>query len=467
MQTMKRRVMIPRKDHEIYIVPLDGKNPIRGKALGRSAQDALRLSHPGFSDSTEYDLHIITRGLKKYLIITVVEKSVLTEYRLLHKGSSFYTATSLLFGERNAGMPDAFTASDENIGFSGAGEPYSYPADNPGLEPAENHDRIISLMKTAGGRSRVFKKRRSMPGFIAAALAVAAIACLSALYYLGERPAPPPAAVETIPEKSTLPSALGILADISDAVLDAGGILSHWHYDENADPVMRISIEGAETEVLLESLGFIRYLIPSAISDIRYSAQKSYYELAFVFNGEDYRIPPYRGDSQEQSRSTLSLLRRGIAGAGGDIQSEVLPLPSDGRNAGIVFSCRRSALEGIFYESGKILQENGARIIYMDMYNESSQFTVSLTISPSFEIPENYMISDRLDIIVSSFGADAPEPPRAAAEKPPEKAEVQAEEPVEEDPKEGYVKVGAIKNKEGQVIVYYKTKEGKITAELE
>jgi hypothetical protein len=159
-----------------------------------------------------------------------------------------------------------------------------------------------------------------------------------------------------------------------------------------------------------------------------------------------------------------------VAGAGGNIQSEVLPLLPDGRNTGIVFVCRRSALEGIFYEAGKILQENGARIIYMDMYIESSQFTVSLTIAPPFDIPENYMISDRLDIIVSSFGADiAPEPPRAAAaaEKPPVKAEVQAEEPAEEDPKEGYVKIGAIKNKEGQVIVYYKTKEGKITAELE
>jgi hypothetical protein len=464
---MKKHIIIPRKDHEVYIVPFDKKAPFSRKVVNQAVQDALHALHPGFSDAAAYDSKIITLNKNKYLIITVIDKTVLTEYRLLHRRSSFYTATSLVFSRTDNDIPDPFTAAGETIGINGSGGPYSIPADNPNAGGAESDKRITKLLRKSKRKSRVFRKQNHAPWYILSTAMIIFSGVLS-FYYLRENPDPPPAAVGIVEEKEIIPSSINILADISDIVLNAGGIILHWHYDENADPAGRAAVEGAEIETLLESIGKIPYIARAAISDIRYTGRKAHYELTFSFNTENYTMPvQYVEEDESFPRLILSKIRTEITNNGGVIESETLPAPENGRNSGIVFSCGDSYFERIFEGTGKVIQDNRARITYMDARFESNKFNISLAITQSFRIPEYYADSGGLGVIFTAFGAGIiPEKNNtAAAVQKIEAGVVKADK--KNGGKEGYEKIGAIRDKEGRLYVYYKTDNGKIIIEAE
>jgi hypothetical protein len=422
-----------------------------------------------------HDVKITLVDGNKYLIITAIEKAALTEYRLLYRGASFYTATSLLFPEKSAGMTEPVVLPGETIGVNAQGEPYSYPADNPGDEGGEDNGRIVQLLKKAGGKNQVFKKSRAAVYYMLPTALLLGTVATAALYYPGQRPPPPPPAMESREEKAPIPSPLSIVADISGIVLQAGGIILQWHYDENADPVGRMAVEGAEAGALLESIRGLSYITPVTISDIRYAERKAHYEITFTFNGEEYSAPhQYAPGGTGIPRSVPAKIRAEILGNGGMIELETLPMEANGHSAGIVFSCAGRSFEKTAGGIGGILRESGARITYMDMYAESNIFHVSLTVTQSYGMPEYYMAHDKLSAIIPAFGSViAPEKEIAitTAEEQPggKEREMPAgpEEPGEGTRKNGYVKIGAIRDSGGQLHVYYKTKEGKIIAETE
>jgi hypothetical protein len=89
-------------------------------------------------------------------------------------------------------------------------------------------------------------------------------------------------------------------------------------------------------------------------------------------------------------------------------------------------------------------------------------------------MPGYSVTHDRLAAVIPAFGAvlvPEKEPAVITAEEQPGEEEretpAEAEEPEEEPRKNGYVRIGAIRDSGGRLYVYYKTKEGKIIAETE
>jgi hypothetical protein len=231
--------------------------------------------------------------------------------------------------------------------------------------------------------------------------------------------------------------------------------------------VIRISIEGADVETLLEALNRLPYLVLSAVSDIRYAAQKAYYELAFVFDREHYAVPvQHTTDNQQLSRTLISTLRTGITEEGGIIQSEILPAEVNGYSSSIVFSAGNDAAVKIFDLFEKTLGNNKARIIYMDAYFETGRFNVSLTFTQTYDIPGYHVSSDEFKTIATAFGANTVIKAEKAGEpaRPPATLTRKAETVGSQ--REGWVKIGAIRNNDGESFIYYRTAEGKIITEL-
>jgi hypothetical protein len=465
---MRKRVLIPRKDHEIYIIPVNGKAPPRGKALARLVRDTLRVSHPGYSDTTEYDVKRVAIKSKRYLVITVIEKSTLTEYRLLNQHCPFYTATSLILARGEGYVSGPFVAADETIGLTGTDEPYSFPADNPGIAKSAEDERVIRLMKNAGKHSRVFRKPNPFRLYLIPAVLIIFVIFSFVYYHGNNKPVPSSPPVGTAPGMPVLPSVIDILADISDKIVNNRATLLHWHYDENADPVIRVSVEGTDAESLLEAINGIPYTVLYNISDIHYVSRKANYELALSLNKEDYAVPlQYIIDNQRLSRALIPALRSGIMEEGGTVQSEILPVQANGYASSIVFSGGKDIIVKIFDIFEKTLRSGKARVVYMDAYIEADRFNVSATFAQGYDMPDDQIPSDRFGMIAAAFGFDT----AAVSEKTdvPVQRQIGREEKkeTENNQREGYVKIGVIRDGNGKSFVYYRTAEGKITTESE
>jgi hypothetical protein len=465
---MRKRVLIPRKDHEIYIIPVNGKAPPRGKDLDRLVRDTLRVSHPGYSDTTEYDVKRVTAKSKRYLVITVIEKSTLTEYRLLNRHCPFYTATSLILARGESRVPEPFVAADETIGLTGTGEPYSLPADNPGLAKSEEDERVARLMKNAGKHSRVFRKPNPFRICLIPAVPVILVIFSLVYYYGTNKPAPSSSPVEPVPEIPFLPSAFDILADISDRIVNNRATLLHWHYDENADPVIRVSVEGTDAESLLEAISGIPYAVLYTISDIHYVSRKANYELALSLNKEDYAVPlQYIIDNQRLSRALIPALRSGITEEGGTVQSEILPVQANGYASSIVFSGGKDMIAKIFDMFERTLGNGKARVVYMDAYIETGRFNASVTFVQGYDMPDNQMPPGRFGVIAAAFGFDAAAVPEKAGIPVQRQIGREEKKETENGQREGYVKIGVIRDGNGKSFVYYRTAEGRIITESE
>jgi hypothetical protein len=103
----------------------------------------------------------------------------------------------------------------------------------------------------------------------------------------------------------------------------------------------------------------------------------------------------------------------------------------------------------------------------MDGSFDTNNFIISLSFVQPYDINSDYISKDDIVKIIKAFGAKAsakpniPETPSRPAIIPEKGGEKQ------NDSKEGYAKIGVIRNNEGESFVYYRNADGKIIKELE
>lgn len=451
---MSRKVLIPRKDHEVYIPPLPDGLSTRKRELRRFAREKLPELHPGFSPFTEYDVRLLTANKKRYALITVMERDALVEYRLEHPKSFFFTATALLLRVSGSGPGDY---EGERIGFRPEdGEPVSEPLGESGAASGAPSAFPAALLKTARPVDAVFRKKAPALVFLLPLLPL----LFAVIFFTSRLPVGSEAAAEpdeTAPPAPARPGAVAILAGTAEALVASGGVLSQWKYDEAANPAIFISTEGAAPEKLLDFFKALTYMRIETLSDIQYQGSSPSYTLAAALDLSGYAEAAYRNpESSEALLAVASLVRAELTKAGANITSESLPNHGAGETRGTLsLNCGAGDFAPVLAALEEAVFEIPLHIPYMDLVFEKSRAVFTL----SFSFVPLQSGSTRV-----SGGIDTAALPAAFGYTPPEAAPARRGVPAgQSSPSPGadYTKIGLIKQDDGETYTYYRTPEGK------
>jgi hypothetical protein len=451
---MKKNILIPRKDHEIYFIPVI--DSVKRKNLKTVISGRLRELHPGFSPSTVFDCKKITLNDKAWYVITVMQQETLMEYRLLYRKASFFTATSLLICVKDFIKSPPCHLPDETIGYDTEHEtPISVPgvvSDNPPIEPFPP-DRINKLLEQANGFQSIFKRKH--PLVFASFFGIVSLAVLFfSLFFYGHHggalfPAPP-----VQPEKPRLlqpvPTAFEILAQVASAVQSGEGIIHQIQYDESQPIVCTLNLNNIDPELLFERMASMLYIKPSGISDIQYIDDKPQYTAYIVLEDGLYHFSyasPFF--DQEQLFSVLSTLRSRLRDYRVQLVSETLPQADSDVctiSLTVLASTFIKAIETI--ESELEINQLCIRRMMVSYDQDNAKFLLTYSFSPyqktSMPVP---LLSENKLAILPAFGYT----PESVIQWPVVKTDYSA-----------YTKVGVIHNEDGTITTYYRDVMGKI-----
>jgi hypothetical protein len=442
---------------------------MRGNKLARFVSDKLHELHPGFSASSVFDTQRVTLDQKRWLLVTVMEQPFLTEYRVLNPGAVFFTATGLLVRSPHFTEQPPHTFSTEIIGYDKETEkPVSVPRNEPENSAPDGHDSISSLLKSTPVRYGIFNKPQSPLFFvIPLVLLLAGIGIAAIAGYLKNAPhkEPVPDITEPPVEWQSLPSPFAQLADIAAIVLDTGGTIMQWNYNESADPACTIDITGSEAAQIFDAVPMAAYARLNGISEIHYTQGNPAYTVTLSIPQDPYVSSSYTLFSgQEQAFAILTSLRTGISSPDSPviarIISETLPSYANGNAlCGFLLNCEAEQFVPSLEEIEAVLAQDVMRVRQMTVSfdRQKNMFICSVFFSPIQPGPSPpRLLEEHKESIPAAFGYTAPPQDIPVVHIPPPKPE-----PASPDLSE-YTKIGVIRGDDDKDMVYYRNKEGKI-----
>ncbi|GHV77504.1 hypothetical protein AGMMS49942_23250 [Spirochaetia bacterium] len=466
MYAMKKHILLPRKDHEVYFLSPDPR--IKGKKLTRFIADTLPELHPGFSAATVFDTQSVTLDTRRWIMITVIKQEVLTEYRIVNPGALFYTATALLVHLPGFADHPFYYFPGETIGYSkDTKEPVSLPQNENGNTMPGADEFVADLLVHASGSYCVFKKK-ARPLFIFFPLLFGAAAlCVFVVYHYHtntNKKAVKPVTIISEPAVTiqTAPGPFMALAETANAILNTGGTILLWRYNENAVPTFMIDISGSDTVQLFDALRVLEYVRTNTISDIQYHDGKPAYTLSLSFDTELYQLPVHAAfTDQEEGLFMLSAVRTALIRNQAHIVSETLPSGGNGNTScAIAFTCGVTNFVKTLEELEVLAKDRTARIeaLSVSFDRQKNIFLCSCSFSKIQEYSN----------VIALTGSDAELIPAAFGYKKPPANPGKIVTPVlTEDELSGYTKIGVIRNDDNQMITYYRNKEGKIITQEE
>ncbi|GHU96930.1 hypothetical protein FACS189483_01400 [Spirochaetia bacterium] len=468
---MKNNLLLSRKDHEVYFFSRD--IPDKRIKPDQYINDKLHELHPAYSSLSVFDSKRITIRRKTWLMVTVMSRELLAEYRLEHPASGFFTRTSLLLYMPDITEHPEYIFPDEIIGYSKeTDEPLSIPS--PGRNsPWPEHEKLINaLLLHAPARHRLFRKKPSplviLLPFVIGIIAVIAIVTMQYTARKAPEAAREPHEVINEPdgEITSMPSPFAMLADIADILVTAGGTMLQWHYYENADPAFIIPVSGADTARLYTQINLRDYVRVQGISEIRYENSVPLYTLNLSCDPAAYPIPghiPFTGPEQELA--FLAVLRSALSAYPVQIISEIVPSAAQGNgDITIAFTCDSRYFVNALEQVEDLFSREGMRILFMTIAFDrpKNTFTCTFSFTPIPEgVPVSRVLGENKASILPAFGYTEPE-----AKPPPVTRTVAAQAETEIDVS-GYTKIGVIRDEEDKKIVYYRNSEGKIVTREE
>lgn len=458
---MKRKILLPRKDHEVYfIAPPEG---MKRRNIPTYIEDVLYERHPGFSPAAACDFRRVSVNGRHWIMATVMEHETLAGYRLGHPRAMLFTATGVLIrrpGFLHAGMT---VLPDETIGYDGRNnEPVSLPvteADKPAAD-------ISALLGKTPSRYRVFKTRRP---FLRYALLLIPLLAAGGVVLSRYRVSPPeelitaePEVIEPVPViKPDIPDPLMILTELAGAIRRTRGVIDLWRYDETAEPVLTVQLSGPEADILYNMITVFPYVIVNDISDITYIGNKPHYTVRLSHNTGVCHVPELRGfAAQETALSLFSLLRERFSPLRVTVTSETPPPAGTGSAAvtleaeGRDFIRALEAIQEVFNE-----HELGIRAMTVSLDRPRGVFMFSVSFEPYRDrLTPRSMYGDAVpgDVIPAAFGYIEKKPPEVIVVPP---------EPEPEPP--SYTAIGIIREEEYAAMTYYKNPEGKMLIQEE
>ena len=291
-----KKIIIPRKDHEVYFIRVPGKT---GKIKNRfHINSELEKLHPALSVSSCVDIQKFYIDRTPWFMVTVMEESILTEYRLLYKNSVFYTNTSVLINKKQFINNGIIAIDDENIGYD-AGEkiPISYQTEKKETETRHFSGNDLKKIPSAHG---VYKEKKA-PKLAAGFLLITAIMFFTLSFMANKvKNVPIITDIEPITEMSPelpevpeyLPACTEILVKIAADIFKFGGKILQWQYNEERDPLILLQVQGINVSAVHKVFNQYDYLELQDIQEVIYYNDEPCITVCLNLNRLKYSLYP-------------------------------------------------------------------------------------------------------------------------------------------------------------------------------
>jgi len=330
---MKQKIIIPRKDHEIYFIPAPDK--IKFYMMKKHVLDALSELHPNFSIDSHVDIKSVYFNKKRVFMATVIASDVLKEYRIMYKDALFYTNTSILANEKRFSTYCTSALDDELIGFdSEKNIPVSIPLDTVNT----SGDQVLSgRLKNIPLKCSVFS--RNIEKWTAASILTGLIILTLFLiinfksntdnqnyiditsedhsnYRFAEQPS----------QIINMPSVISMLAHLSQLYLQANGEIENWQFNGETDPVIIIKSKNITALKAKELFNELEYIALQDIQNVNYTDGKPQMTIELHQKKNVYSQPvSFAFGDKNTMYAEIAELTDSLAGIKIDILSEILP----------------------------------------------------------------------------------------------------------------------------------------------
>jgi len=408
------KILIPRKDHEVYFIPIP--EDIKQKELRSFGTGQLDKLHPGFSGKSAVDLQYFSFDNARWIMATVMEAETLEEYKILNKNAVFFTNTSIIVHQSDFLQAGFQTIDDEYIGFDADKKvPASTPLE---LERKRTTQELESQLKTFPSRYGVFIKKTPY-WRIALVGTIIGLALLTsfAFAFLPKNEIQDPLPVvhtETFTETKHFPLAVETLAKLARDIRNANGTMQRWQYNEDSDPLIMIQLRGMEVSRIHKILGQYQFAFLLDVQNVNYTDGEPYTTISMNTAQTEYLIPAStQFPAQNSSILMISEITSIFQQSGISIASETFPT-----NNNALYTISYTANDRELIRSLEIITniclEHPLRIKKIDISisTDKHMFAVIASLAysntPNRKIPE--WENDR-NVIPMAFGYTTPAPP--------------------------------------------------------
>jgi hypothetical protein len=459
MQTMKK-IIIPRKDHEVYFI--SAPNDLKRKLIRQFVYEQLQKLHPAFSEASVFDCQYLVFNNLQWIMVTVMDRETLEEYRILNKRAAFFTNTVIAVRKKDFTKSGINTIDDEQIGFdSENNKPVSLPLEtekNCGIP--EQEEALKSIQPWFG----LFTENEQRRGITTLSIGILAIMFLSLVFALAAKSNKEPIcldmSVEPIADIKYLPSAIEILEKFSCDIVETKGIMTHWKYDCYNDPFIEIQIQGMDVIKIYEICNRYDFLSLQDIQDVKYNEGKPFVTIQLNQADKSYTLHNTNAFSSQSSTIQLidgisNLLRQQKV----SISSEILPTDHNGKN---FYTIAYTAKDRNLISSLEIIAAScnefslSIKSLDVSIANDGSLFTVNVSFSQSDKANNAlYSLDNEKSKIPVAFGYREEVIKIVLPEK-----KATDEKTIEAMP--GKSLVGSIKDTSGQMVFYHDANTKKI-----
>jgi hypothetical protein len=457
-----KKMIIPRRDHEVYFLPLP-ENTKEKQILPFVIEQMDRL-HPCFSTTCDLDVQLLFFNEEPWIMVTVMKEDTLAEYEILNKNTAFYTNTSIAVHNKSFVQNGINAIDDEYIGYDTENmKPVSVPLESSKTGVTSKSSIELKALPVKQG---VFCKRVPKWQIMTLTLSAIVIGLFCSTFFMSNQSivvvAEEKALYWEIPVKQEeedlyMPSSIEILARISADLVKAGGKIIRWQYNEDKIPLMTIQLQGITVMTALEICHPLDYLYLEDIGDVRYidgephitlylNAIRPQYSILAVkpFPDQNLTIPMI-------TELTDILRKKEIL-----IVSEVLPSPS---NSNLYYTITYTAKDRSFIRSLEIIADTCSKYqlwvkgMDVSISSDNNLFTVVCTLSSrDTPKPSIVLLSDN-EKIPAAFGYKDIRPIIAKVIEPAIK---EPDQP----------KLGSIRDRNGSNIFFRDTSNGKIQVRI-
>jgi len=458
MQAMKK-IIIPRKDHEVYFIsaPVD----LKRKSIRPFIYEQLQKLHPTFSDASVFDWQHFAINNLQWFMVTVMDRETIEEYRILYKGAVFFTNTAIALHKRGFTSKGIETIDDEQIGFDVENnKPVSLPrvhsAERASEGSSQAQQTMLRLIPIWYG---VFTKNKQWHGVTTLGTSILAIMLLSLFFILAAKGTKNTIRldlpVEPLTEIKYLPSAIEILENFSCDIVEAGGRMVYWKYNEETEPIIEIQMQGIDLVKIYSICNRYEFLSLQDIHDVKYNDGEPVVIIQLDQGRKGYALAKngvfLSQDSTIQLINQISdLLQKEKV----SISSEILPAEYNGKSLyTIAYTAKDMNLIRSLEIIAALCNENLLNITKMDVSiaNGNSFFMVNISLSQSVESYHAlYGLGNEKTKIPVAFGykeaiLNIAPPDKKAIETKPENS-----------------LVGSIRDSSGQIVFYHDANTNKI-----
>jgi len=456
-----KKIIIPRKDHEVYFI--SAPTEIKRKAIRPFIYEQLQKLHPTFSDATVFDCQHLAINNLQWFMVTVMDSETLEEYRILHKGAVFFTNTAIAIHKKSFISGGIVIIDDEMIGFDiENNKPVSFPPEHS-LERASSdnssHPAQQDALRHIPVWHGIFTENRQRQGIKTLGISISAIILLSLFFILAAKSTKntisPDLTVEHPAEIKYLPSAIEILEKFSCDIVEAGGRMAYWKYNEDSEHIIEVQIQKIDLLKIYNICNRYEFLSLLDMHDIKYKEGEPVVTIQFDHGRKEYTFAKNGVfASQESTIQLINQISDSLQKEKVSINSEILP--SD-HNRKSFYTISYTAKDLNLISSLEIIaafcNEYSLNITKMDVSiaNGNNFFTVNISLSQSGESHN----------ILHSLGNEKTKIPVAFGYKeeipiiaPPDK------KPIEVKPENSLV--GSIKDASGQIVFYHDATTNKI-----